>query len=133
VLFRAGRSLGEAGLVIAAIAHFERLAVAATTKLGPDHPDTLTTRSNVAFWRGEAGDAAGAAVAFEALLTDQLRVLGPDHPDTLRTRSNLDHWRGMARSAVGQDPAAVPVGFDPALANPTSPARRRQWPWSRKH
>jgi hypothetical protein len=51
--------------------------------LGPDHPDTLITRANLARWRGEAGDPAGAAIAFEALLTDYLRVLGPDHPDTL--------------------------------------------------
>jgi len=29
--------------------------------LGPDHPDTLTTRSNLAYWRGQAGDPAGAA------------------------------------------------------------------------
>ena len=33
---------------------------------GPDiapagHPDTLTVRHNLAYWRGEAGDAQGAA------------------------------------------------------------------------
>lgn len=48
----------------------------------PDHPDTLTTRNNLAFWRGEAGDPAGAAAASEALLADRVRVLGPDYPDT---------------------------------------------------
>jgi hypothetical protein len=51
--------------------------------LGPDHPDTLTTRNNLAYWRGEAGDASGAAAATEQLLADSLRVLGPDHPHTL--------------------------------------------------
>ncbi|MFC5645609.1 tetratricopeptide repeat protein, partial [Kitasatospora cinereorecta] len=50
--------------------------------LGPDHPDTLTARSNLAWWRGEAGDAAGAAAAYDQLLPDLERVLGPDHPDT---------------------------------------------------
>ncbi|MFI9008856.1 tetratricopeptide repeat protein, partial [Actinosynnema sp. NPDC053489] len=54
--------------------------------LGPDHPDTLTTRGNLAFWRGRAGDPAGAAQATAELLTDHLRILGPDHPDTLTTR-----------------------------------------------
>ena len=64
--------------------------------LGPDHPDTLTTRDNLAGWRGEAGDAAGAAAAFEEVLADRLRVLGPDHPDTLTTRHNLAQWRERA-------------------------------------
>ncbi|MEU2333944.1 helix-turn-helix domain-containing protein [Streptomyces sp. NPDC013172] len=61
--------------------------------LGPDHPDTLTTRSNLAHFRGQAGDSAGAAAAFADLLTDQVRVLGPGHPDTLTTRSNLAQWQ----------------------------------------
>ncbi|MFE4800435.1 tetratricopeptide repeat protein [Streptomyces sp. NPDC056708] len=60
---------------------------------GPDHPDTLTARNNLAHWRGEAGDAAGAVVAFEGVLADRLRVLGPDHPDTLATRNNLAQFR----------------------------------------
>jgi hypothetical protein len=57
--------------------------------LGPDHPDTLATRHNLAYLRGKAGDSAGAAAAFEAPLADRLRLLGPDHPDTLTTRHNL--------------------------------------------
>jgi len=48
--------------------------------LGPDHPDTLATRHNLAQWQGKAGDEAGAATAFEDLLAGCLRVLGPDHP-----------------------------------------------------
>ena len=64
--------------------------------LGLDHPDTLTTRSNLASWRGEAGDPAGAAADFEELLADRLRVLGPGHPDTLTTRSNLSYWTGKS-------------------------------------
>jgi transposase len=32
-----------------------------TIQVGPDHPDTLTTRHNLARWRSEAGDPAGAA------------------------------------------------------------------------
>jgi hypothetical protein len=63
--------------------------------LGPDHPDTLTTRINLAGMRGQAGDPAAAAAAYEDLLADRLRVLGPDHPDTLTTRNNLAYWRGQ--------------------------------------
>jgi hypothetical protein len=58
------------------------------------HPNTLTTRSNLAYWRAAAGDPAGAATAFEQLLTDYLRGLGSGHPNTLTTRSYLAYWRG---------------------------------------
>ncbi|MEU8004405.1 tetratricopeptide repeat protein [Catellatospora sp. NPDC049111] len=70
--------------------------------LGPDDPDTLVTRGNLAYWRGEAGDAAGAVAAYEQLLDDQLRVLGPDHPNTLATRNNLAGWRGRLVTRPGR-------------------------------
>ncbi|MFI6822521.1 tetratricopeptide repeat protein [Micromonospora sp. NPDC050187] len=101
VLFAAGRSLGRTGQLAAAIAYFHTLNITATHHLGPDHPGTLTTRNNLAYWRGEAGDPGGAAAAFEDLLTDCLRVLGPDHPDTLATRSNIARWRGEAGDPGG--------------------------------
>jgi hypothetical protein len=63
--------------------------------LGPDHPDTLATRHNLAQWQGKAGDEAGAATAFEDLLADCLRVLGPDHP--LSRLGNLLYRRVRAR------------------------------------
>lgn len=60
---------------------------------GPDHPDTLATRNNLAHFRGEAGDPAGAVAELEALLHDRLPVQGPDHPHTLDTRNSLARWR----------------------------------------
>jgi hypothetical protein len=105
VLFQSGRSLGEAGLVAAAIDYWQQLHAAAQDHLGADHPDTLTTRHNFAYWRGAAGDAAGAAAAFQELLKDRLRVLGADHPDTLTTRHNLAYWRGAAGDAPAADAA----------------------------
>ncbi|MER5757729.1 FxSxx-COOH system tetratricopeptide repeat protein [Streptomyces sp. NPDC002082] len=101
VLYRTGRSLGATGQVTAATTHFHHLADTAHTRLGPDHPDTLTTRHELAYCRGEAGDAAGAATAFEQLLEDRLRVQGPDHLHTLITRNELARWRGEAGDAVG--------------------------------
>ncbi|HYS38105.1 MAG TPA: tetratricopeptide repeat protein, partial [Pseudonocardiaceae bacterium] len=112
LLFRVGRSLGEAGLVKAATDYFAGLSEVAVDYLGSDHPDTLVSRNNLAHWRGEAGDAAGAAEAFEALLADQLRVLGPDHPDTLLTRNNLAFWRGRAGDAAGAAEAFEAVLID---------------------
>jgi hypothetical protein len=67
-----------------------------TEELGPDHPDTLSARGNLSYWRGQAGDPAAAVTAFEQLLEDCLRVLGPDHPHTLTTRHNLAYWRERA-------------------------------------
>ena len=64
--------------------------------LGPDHPDTPTARSNLAFWQSEAEEPAGAVTAYEELLTDYRRVLGPDDPETLVTVSSLARWRGEA-------------------------------------
>ena len=63
--------------------------------LGPDHPDTLTARANLAHWTGEAGEAGRARDLFAALLPDVRRVLGPDHPDTYRTQDNLVHWKRL--------------------------------------
>ncbi|SFF90652.1 hypothetical protein SAMN05216251_1361, partial [Actinacidiphila alni] len=80
LLFLLGRSLDEAGQLQAAIDHLSAMLDTATIHLGPDHPDTLIARNNLARMRGEAGDPAAAAEATADLLTDGLRVLGPDHP-----------------------------------------------------
>ena len=57
--------------------------------LGPDHPDTLASRNNLATAYQEAGRAAEAIPLHEQTLADRERVLGPDHPDTLASRNNL--------------------------------------------
>ena len=62
--------------------------------LGRDHPNTLTTRNNIAHWTGEMGDAREALRLFPRVLPDQERVLGRDHPDTLTTRNNIASWTG---------------------------------------
>ncbi|MFJ9822643.1 FxSxx-COOH system tetratricopeptide repeat protein [Streptomyces sp. NPDC101151] len=112
VLYLAGRSLGEAGQVTAAAAHFHRLAEATGHRLGPDHSDTLIARHDLAHWRGEAGDVAGAAAALEQLLADRVRVQGEDHPATLTTRNDLVYWRG----AEG-DVAGAATAFEQLLAD----------------
>ncbi|MEU8364955.1 tetratricopeptide repeat protein, partial [Nonomuraea sp. NPDC048882] len=64
--------------------------------LGAEHPDTLITRHNLAYWTGEAGDAAAARDQYAALLPIRERVLGAEHPNTLITRHNLARWTGEA-------------------------------------
>jgi hypothetical protein len=112
LLFRLGESFGQAGLVTAAINHFEQLRDAAESRLGPDHPYTLNTRNSIARWRGEAGDPAGAADALQALLADYLRVLGPDHPATLNIRNSLTYAQGLAG-----DPAGAAAAVEALLAD----------------
>jgi transcriptional regulator with XRE-family HTH domain len=100
VVFRAGQSLGELLLVQDTITYWSEVAATADRVLGPDHPQALTARHNLADWRGVAGDPAEAAQALGELLTESVRVLGPDHPDTLAARHDLADWRGVAGDAT---------------------------------
>ena len=57
--------------------------------LGPDHPNTLTSRNNLAGAYQASGQLERAIPLFEATVNDSERTLGPDHPDTLNGRNNL--------------------------------------------
>jgi plasmid stability protein len=59
--------------------------------LGPDHPDTLATRHQIAREMAALGDHTGAEAECRDVLTAKLRVLGPDHPDTLVTSRWIDY------------------------------------------
>ncbi|MFE2929015.1 tetratricopeptide repeat protein [Streptomyces goshikiensis] len=66
--------------------------------LGPEHLDTLSSRSSLAKWQGESGDAPGAAALLAELLAHYVRVLGPDHPNTLAVRNDVSRWPERAAS-----------------------------------
>ena len=57
--------------------------------LGPDHPDTLGVRNNLAVAYESVGRFGEAIELFEQVLAERERVLGADHPDTLNARNNL--------------------------------------------
>jgi tetratricopeptide (TPR) repeat protein len=57
--------------------------------LGPEHPDTLTSRDNLAYVLEQEGNHAEAEREDRRVLAIQERVLGPEHPDTLGTRQHL--------------------------------------------
>ena len=84
----------------------------ATTHLGPEHPNTLTSRNSLAGAYGSAGDLSRAIPLFEATLADRQRVLGPDHPDTLTSRNNL----ASAYESAGDLGRAIPL-FEATLAD----------------
>jgi hypothetical protein len=50
---------------------------------GPNHPETLFKRAQLARHRAEAGDLLGAIRDYESLLPDLVRVLGRDNVGTL--------------------------------------------------
>ncbi len=68
------------------------------SKLGPDHPDTLTSRNNLAVAYHAAGRTDDAIKMHEATLKLRESKLGPDHPDTLASRNNL----AVAYQAAGR-------------------------------
>jgi hypothetical protein len=86
----------------------EHLAADHDRVLGPDHPDTLASRNNLAEVYRAAGRTGEAITLHEQTLTALERLLGPDHPHTLTSRNNLAIARGTAGGgadeADDQDP-----------------------------
>jgi Domain of unknown function (DUF4062)/Tetratricopeptide repeat len=89
---------------------------------GPQHPDTLAARAELAFWVGWAGDAAGARDQLAALLPIDERVLGPVDRNTLTTRHYLAHWTGKAGDAAGaRDQCAALLPLRERVLGPEHP------------
>jgi tetratricopeptide (TPR) repeat protein/tRNA A-37 threonylcarbamoyl transferase component Bud32 len=84
-----GQTYFGLGLNDKAIATHETARALRETSLGPDHPDTLVTRNNLAYAYRAAGKTAAAIRLHEETLRLQEAKLGPDHPDTLVSRNNL--------------------------------------------
>jgi Tetratricopeptide repeat len=71
--------------------------------LGPDHPDTLVSRNNLATAHQRAGRLAEAIPLYEQILAERLTVLSADHPDTLVSRNNAAsayEWGGRLAEAI---------------------------------
>jgi tetratricopeptide (TPR) repeat protein len=84
-----GLFLYNQGAVTRAITCFERACTAYERVLGADHPDTLTSRNNLASAYYAAGDLGRAISLYEATLADCERVLGANHPTTRVVRANF--------------------------------------------
>jgi len=82
---------------------YEKALAIRRTILGPDHPDTLMTMSEVAWAHLAAGRAPEAAKLAELTLALQKAKLGAEHRDTLYTAQIL----GDAFSRCGQHAEAV--------------------------
>ncbi|MDG4759084.1 tetratricopeptide repeat protein [Micromonospora sp. WMMD710] len=77
------------GQVPAAITHFEQVVAGRRRMLGDEHPDTLTSRHNLASAYQTAGRVDEAIVLHEHVLSVYRRMLGDEHPDTLASQNNL--------------------------------------------
>ena len=78
------------GRLSEAIALLEQVVLTDCVRvLGEDHPDTLTSRNDLAGAYESAGRITEAIALLEQVLTDSIRILDPDHPHTLAWRNNL--------------------------------------------
>jgi len=89
---------------ISALATCERV-------LGPDHPDTLTFRNNLAITYESAGKLGQAIPLHQETVAARERVLGPNDPQTLTSRNNL----AIAYESAGNLDQAIPL-FEKTLA-----------------
>ena len=103
-------ALGDA--VALAVEHGRSVQGDCERLLGHAHPDTLTSRNNLAFAYRAAGRLDEAIPLYEATLADRERVLGDTHPDTLTSRNNL----ASAYDDAGRLDEAIPL-YEATLAD----------------
>jgi serine/threonine protein kinase/tetratricopeptide (TPR) repeat protein len=84
-----GRTYTDLGLNAAAGKQLERALDLRRRVLGPEHPATLDTTSNLAAVFDLEGKYAEAEALDSQILQIRRRVLGPEHPDTLTSMMSL--------------------------------------------
>jgi tetratricopeptide (TPR) repeat protein/tRNA A-37 threonylcarbamoyl transferase component Bud32 len=84
-----GQTYKSLGLYESAVAVHTQARAVREAALGLDHPDTLTSRSNLAAVLRDTGRVPEAIALDEATLRLRTAKLGPDHVDTLKSRNNL--------------------------------------------
>ncbi|MDR1313642.1 MAG: tetratricopeptide repeat protein [Deltaproteobacteria bacterium] len=80
--------------------------------MGPDHPDTLVARMNLAADLGYLGEHAAARDMHALILAARERALGPEHPATLSAKAGLAADLGN----LGEN-AAAQVMFQEVIAD----------------
>jgi hypothetical protein len=90
-----GEQGDEAG---AGALHSEVLAMQSRI-LGPDHPETLTTKANLAATMSRQGNYEEAKRLEMSVLRTMQRLLGPAHPHTLFAKENLECTLRCAQAA----------------------------------
>ena len=88
----------------AAYPHLEKAYAIRLERLGPDHPDTLTSLDSLAMERWKQDKLAEAVTMGRQALEKRRRVLGPEHQDTLWSQINLGLFLTNAEGGWGADP-----------------------------
>ncbi|MFJ6588828.1 tetratricopeptide repeat protein, partial [Streptomyces griseoviridis] len=101
----AGNRLHQQGHIARAIPLYEATLTQREQVLGDTHPNTLTSRNNLAGAYRAAGDLGRAIPLYEATLTQREQVSGDTHPNTLTSRNNL----ASAYRAAGDLGRAIPL------------------------
>jgi hypothetical protein len=65
------------------VALYEETLAICERVLGPEHPNTLRSRDNLALGYSDLGRTAEAVALHEETLAIMERVLGPEHPDEM--------------------------------------------------
>lgn len=111
LLDQAAVFLSGQGITARAAGHLRRALTERLRVLGPDHPDTLASRNNLASTYALAGEPGQAIPLFEQALFDFLRIRGRNHPDTLTCWNNL----AFAQLSAGHLALAVSL-YEQSLA-----------------
>ena len=84
------------------------------TKLGADHPDTLTSIANLAFTWKEQHRSVEAVALMRQCVELRRQILKADHPDLLSSLTVLEQWEAeQADADLGNMLAHVLLREDP--------------------
>ncbi len=111
-LFVLGSLLSRFGHNDAAEANFRYTVALAEQRFGAEHPDTLTSRNNLAIALRAQGRYADSELENRTVLAIRERVLGPEHPETLTSRNNLAvvlDTQGKHVEAEREHRAVIPI------------------------
>ena len=90
---------GEQGDEAGASALYSEVLAMRSRILGPDHPETLTTKASLAATMSRQGNYEEAKRLEMSVLRTMQRVLGPAHPHTLLAKENLEYTLRRAQAA----------------------------------
>ncbi len=89
--------------------------------LGPMHPDTLESRSDLGDRLWDRGDIEGALIVYQETYDARASLLGATHPSTLRSLDDIME----SRDELGDHTAALEIS-DRIIRNVTAPMRRAE-------
>jgi tetratricopeptide (TPR) repeat protein len=90
---------GEQGDEPGASARYSEVLAMQSRILGPDHPETLSTKANLAATMSRQGNYEEAKLLEMSVLRTMQRLLGPAHPHTLFAKENLEYTLRRAQAA----------------------------------